>query len=101
MVPREDYSILLQLLTISLTWTSAIYTSQTRPDLAGLEASRDANHSFERDRRDFGFVLSRLTGKGLEDGWFSGYPIEMIPGGLHGVATGLANLSRKGQRSQI
>ena len=41
---------------------------------------------------DFGFVFFRLFGKGLKDGWFTGHPFEVLPGGLEGVEKGLACL---------
>jgi NADPH:quinone reductase len=41
---------------------------------------------------DFGVVFSCLFGKGLKDGWFTGHPFEIVPGGLEGVEKGLCNL---------
>jgi NADPH2:quinone reductase len=42
--------------------------------------------------KDFGFVFFRLFSRGLQEGWFTGHPYEVIPGGLNGVEKGLANL---------
>jgi NADPH2:quinone reductase len=42
--------------------------------------------------REFGYVFFRLFSRGLQQGWFSGHPHEVIPGGLNGVEQGLLNL---------
>lgn len=42
--------------------------------------------------KDFGYVYSRFLTRGLEEGWFKAQPQEVVPGGLEGVAKGLANL---------
>lgn len=42
--------------------------------------------------RDFGFAWYRLFSKGLQEGWFTGHPYEVVPGGLGGVEKGLTNL---------
>ena len=41
---------------------------------------------------DFAFAWFRLFALGLKEGWFSGHPYEVVPGGLNGVQTGLENL---------
>ena len=46
----------------------------------------------EDDLSDLGFAWFRLFGQGLKEGWFSGHPYEVVPGGLAGVDTGLRNL---------
>lgn len=45
-----------------------------------------------RDLKDLGFVYSRYFGRALAEGTFKGHPYEVVPGGLGGVQTGLANL---------
>lgn len=42
--------------------------------------------------KEFGFVFFRFFSRGLQQGWFSGHPHEVIPGGLNGVEKGLSNL---------
>ena len=32
--------------------------------------------------REFGFVFFRLFSRGLQEGWFTGHPYEVVPGGL-------------------
>ncbi|CAK7202874.1 hypothetical protein SEUCBS139899_005601 [Sporothrix eucalyptigena] len=45
-----------------------------------------------RELKDLGFVYSRYFGWALAEGTFKGHPYEVVPGGLGGVQTGLANL---------
>jgi NADPH:quinone reductase len=49
-------------------------------------------HGQPDDLSDLGFAWFRLFGQGLKEGWFSGHPYEVVPGGLAGVETGLRNL---------
>ena len=42
--------------------------------------------------RDFGFAWFRLFGRGMGEGWFTGHPYEVVPGGLEGVEGALTNL---------
>jgi NADPH2:quinone reductase len=42
--------------------------------------------------REFGFVFFRFFSRGLQEGWFTAHPHEVIPGGLNGVEKGLSNL---------
>lgn len=54
----------------------------------------------EEDLTDFGYAWFRLFSLGLKDGWFSGHPYEVVPGGLDGVQQGLNNL-KEGKASAI
>ncbi|KIW97565.1 uncharacterized protein Z519_01149 [Cladophialophora bantiana CBS 173.52] len=49
-------------------------------------------HGVPDDLSDFGYAWFRLFSLGLKDGWFSGHPHQVVPGGLNGVQTGLTNL---------
>ena len=49
-------------------------------------------HGVPDDLADLGFAWFRLFALGLKEGWFSGHPYEVVPGGLNGVQTGLENL---------
>lgn len=42
--------------------------------------------------REFGYVFFRLFSRGLQQGWFSGHPHEVVPGGLNGIEQALSNL---------
>ncbi|KAI1618309.1 NADPH2:quinone reductase [Exophiala viscosa] len=59
-----------------------------------------AVHGFPDDLTDFGYAWFRLFGLGLKEGWFSGHPFEVVPGGLGGVQTGLHNL-KDGKASAV
>ena len=50
--------------------------------------------------KDFAFVYFRYLARGLEQGWFSGHPAEVVPGGLAGVETGLKRLA-EGKASAV
>jgi len=41
---------------------------------------------------EFGYAYFRLFGRGLQDGWFSGHPYEVVEGGLGGVEKALRDL---------
>ena len=57
-------------------------------------------HGVPDDLSDFGYAWFRLFSLGLKEGWFSGHPYEVIPGGLSGVQQGLENL-RDGKASAV
>lgn len=42
--------------------------------------------------REFGYVFFRFFSRGLQEGWFTAHPYEVIAGGLNGVEKGLSNL---------
>lgn len=44
------------------------------------------------DSKDIAFAWFRLFSWGLQEGWFSGHPYEVVPGGLNGLQTALSNL---------
>jgi NADPH2:quinone reductase len=45
-----------------------------------------------RQKRDFGSVMMKLFGMGLGQGWFTGHPYEVVPGGLRAIETILKDL---------
>jgi NADPH:quinone reductase-like Zn-dependent oxidoreductase len=52
------------------------------------------------EEKDFAYAYFRLLARGLDEGWLKPHPVEVIPGGLAGVETGLKNL-RDGKASAI
>ncbi|KIV99961.1 uncharacterized protein PV09_08474 [Verruconis gallopava] len=48
----------------------------------------------------FGAIMYKFFESGLLDGWFNGHPFEVVPGGLHGLQTGLSNL-KAGKASAV
>lgn len=57
-------------------------------------------HGVPDDLKDFGYAWFRLFALGLKEGWFSGHPFEVVPGGLNGVQVGLENL-KDGKASAV
>lgn len=49
---------------------------------------------------DFAYTFFRLISRGLQQGWFTPHPYEVIPGGLKGVETGLRRL-KNGEASAV
>jgi NADPH2:quinone reductase len=86
-VPWTDYSSLPESLTKSFTWTGVVSTGPLQ-----LNTLKGINYLAQGDGEELGFVFSRLFTRGLQEGWLSGHPFEIVPGGLHGVEKGLANL---------
>jgi NADPH:quinone reductase len=50
--------------------------------------------------KEFAYVFFRLFTRGLQDGWFTPHPYQVIPGGLNGVEEGLTNL-KAGKASAV
>lgn len=42
--------------------------------------------------KEFGFVFFRFFARGLQEGWFTAHPHEVVPGGLNGIENGLKNM---------
>ncbi|KAF2458824.1 chaperonin 10-like protein [Lineolata rhizophorae] len=90
---KKGYSDIPQGMTTSLTWVGLVHHGPY-----SIKGSMGINHQSTTNGKDFGFVYFRLFGQGLADGWFSGHPYEVLPGGLASVETGLDNL-RNGRNS--
>lgn len=45
-----------------------------------------------KNKKDLGFVYSRLFTRGLQEGWFKAQPQEIVPGGLGGIQSALERL---------
>lgn len=57
-----------------------------------IEISKTTVGSSHAEAKDFAYVFFRLFSRGLQEGWFTPHPHQVIPGGLGGVQEGLANL---------
>lgn len=62
--------------------------------------SRQGEAGVKRGTREFGHIMCRFFSRGLQQGWFSGHPYEVVPGGLEGVETALRNL-KEGRASAV
>lgn len=52
------------------------------------------------DDQEFGFAWYRMFALGLKEGWFTGHPYEVVPGGLEGLEQALKNL-KAGKSSAV
>ncbi|KAH8799140.1 chaperonin 10-like protein [Xylogone sp. PMI_703] len=91
-VPFTDYLGLPGTLKVSLAWLPIVHTGLLNLEAAGLHIPKGVNHIPEGDGREIGLAFTSLIAKGLVEGWFSGHPTEVVPGGLGGIETGLAYL---------
>ena len=66
----------------------------------GVEKSQTMVGTVFNTDHDFGYAWFRMIGLGLKDGWFSGHPQEVVPGGLGGVQQALTNL-KEGKASAV
>jgi NADPH:quinone reductase-like Zn-dependent oxidoreductase len=66
----------------------------------GVTAINSALPVIHSSRKDFGYLWSRYLGRLLQDGRLKAHPFEVVPGGLHGVLTGLQKL-RDGEASAV
>lgn len=58
----------------------------------GAESIRTIVYSAFADDEDFAHLMFKYMAKGLRDGWFSGHPYEVVPGGLDGVDGAMKDL---------
>jgi NADPH2:quinone reductase len=82
-LPGKDYSEIPEYIQKSTTMVGSVHMDPP-------EAK--AKVGIKTGDREFGYVFFRLFSRGLQQGWFSGHPHEVIPGGLNGVEKGLSNL---------
>jgi NADPH:quinone reductase len=91
---EKDYSAVAEkILQTSLTFCGYVHT---RPFPA--DAKRGITFNPSGNGHDFGAVCSSLFTRGLQDGWLTAHPYEVVPGGLQGLATALRSL-KDGQNS--
>ncbi|KAI4287625.1 MAG: hypothetical protein L6R35_003121 [Caloplaca aegaea] len=84
-LPGKDFSAIPKSIRRSTTYVGSVHAS------VGTKERGDA---------DFGFVMFRFFGRGLQEGWFRGHPHEVVPGGLAGVEGALRDL-KEGKASAV
>lgn len=84
-LPGEDYSDIPGHIEQSTTNVGTVH-KDVAPDSARGKAG------IKTGGKDFGYVFFRLFSRGLQEGWFSGHPYEVVAGGLGGVEQALSNL---------
>jgi len=88
-LPGSNYLAIPDYIEKTTTMVGAVHAMMLEPGSAEAEGGKD-----------FGYVFFRLFGRGLQDGWLTTHPYEVIPGGLNGVEQGLANL-KAGKASAV
>lgn len=84
-LPGKSYDEIPSTITWSTTTVGDVH-SDVAPD------SDKAKAGIKFGGKEFGYAFYRLFSKGLQEGWFTPHPYEVVPGGLNGVETGLHNL---------
>jgi NADPH2:quinone reductase len=83
-LPGADYSDIPEHIEKTTTTVGSVHMDSSEEKInAGVKLSAG---------KDFGYAWFRLFSKGLQEGWFTAHPYEVIPGGLNGVEKGLSNL---------
>jgi NADPH2:quinone reductase len=82
-LPGKDYSAIPEYIEKSTTAVGSVHMNPPEDKVkVGIKIGG----------REFGYVFFRLFSRGLQEGWFTAHPHEVIPGGLNGVEKGLSNL---------
>lgn len=90
-LPDKEHETIPKYVSWSFTSVGSVHKDPTDEQKAiGIKTSG----------KEFGLAFFRLFSRGLQQGWLTGHPYEVIPGGLNGVAKGLQNL-RDGVNSGV
>lgn len=73
-------------LTLVLPWASY---DEVPPYIEKVTTSVGSVH---KEDKDFGFIIFRYLGRGLQEGWFKPQPTQVVPGGIGGVQYALEEL---------
>ncbi|KAL8998635.1 MAG: hypothetical protein Q9188_006061 [Gyalolechia gomerana] len=92
-LPVKDSDAIPSSVNQSFTMVGAVHASVDKNQFQNETGSKTGN-------TDFGFVMFRFFGRGLQEGWFSGHPQEVVPGGLAGISSALKNL-KDGKASAV
>ncbi|KAJ9611115.1 HIR complex subunit [Cladophialophora chaetospira] len=85
-LPEKDYSAVAETILTSLTYVGYVHTGPFPADPNKGIKFNPAGHG-----ADFSAVYSSLFTRGLQDGWLTGHPFEVVSG-LGGLPTALRNL---------
>ncbi|KAH7083603.1 alcohol dehydrogenase-like protein [Paraphoma chrysanthemicola] len=92
---ERDYNVAAKTLRTSITFVGYVHTGPFQP-----EPWQGINYNPEGRGEDFGFIFTRLLSKGLQEGWLTPHPHELIPDGLKGLSQALKNM-RDGKLSAM
>jgi hypothetical protein len=82
-LPGMDYSAIPEYIEKSQTMVGCVHMDPSE---------EKAKTAIKLGGKEFAFAWFRLFSRGLQEGWFTAHPYEVIPGGLNGVEKGLSNL---------
>jgi hypothetical protein len=84
-LPAKDYKEIPDYIQKSTTMVGSVHAKIPTDSTKGKAGIKTGG-------KEFGFVFFRFFARGLQEGWFTAHPWEVIPGGLNGVEKGLANM---------
>jgi NADPH:quinone reductase len=84
-IPGKDYSAIPTYIQQSQTMVGSVHVDVAPDSLKGKAGIKTGG-------KEFGYTFFRLFSRGLQQGWFTPHPYEVVPGGLNGVEKGLSNL---------
>jgi len=84
-LPGKDYSAIPDHIQQSTTMVGSVHMNIPADSSKGKAGIQTGG-------KEFGYVFFRFFSRGLQEGWFTAHPHEVIPGGLNGVKKGLTNL---------
>jgi NADPH:quinone reductase len=84
-IPWNDYKEIPNYIEKSITRVGTVHMDVSPDSVDGKAGTKTGG-------KDFGFAFFRLFSRGLQEGWFTAHPYEVIPGGLNGIEKGLVNL---------
>jgi NADPH2:quinone reductase len=84
-LPGADYSDIPSNIKNSTTMVGSVHADIPADSAKGKAGIKTGG-------KEFGFVFFRLFSRGLQEGWFTAHPYEVVPGGLDGVEKGLTDL---------
>ncbi|KAL8946170.1 MAG: hypothetical protein Q9222_007401 [Ikaeria aurantiellina] len=92
-LPGRDYSAIPSSIKKSSNMVGSIFPDYDQEPIH-KEAGTPAGNP------EFGYIMYRFFARGLQEGWFTGHPHEVVPGGLGGISGALKNL-KDGKASAV
>ena len=84
-LPWGDFSAIPDYIKQEITMVGCVHMD--------IEAeSSEGKAGIKTGAKDFGYVFFRVFSRGLQEGWLTAHPYEVVPGGLNGLETALSNL---------
>ena len=84
-IPWYEYKEIPTYIEKSITRVGVVHMDNSPDSIQGKAGIKAGS-------KDFGFAFFRLFARGLQEGWFTAHPYEVVPGGLYGIEKALVNL---------